>query len=321
MLRKQVERARTTPDLLPRIRKSLAKYGAVISLLQACLLYLRDSLATIKATPLPRALQDPYDLTGKELLKCLPIEVWREKLDRRMDALDELLGVCSADIAQASALTDSIDTLRLHQQLHRIGSNTHVCAEGSASEYKDSVSIRLMVVLIGSVFAWRFFDRTFCLDLKQLEYGPHYGYPHPYTDDAPAADEAADGASAWWQPDLTGTLSASPGVMFVLSLLWAVIICLVLRRIITNLLKGRDTMVRLHPVPLDIEIDDLRYFALYLSSKKLISSRILEMRGRDVKQVEWQEWDRLGEETAGRWGEMQKRWAAPDRRIPTPCPT
>jgi len=89
-----------------------------------------------------------------------------------------------------------------------------------------------------------------------------------------------------------------------------VIICLVLQRIITNLLKGRDTMVRLHPVPLDIEIDDLRYFALYLSSKKLISSRILEMRGRDVKQVEWQEWDRLGEETAGRWGEMKKRWAA-----------
>lgn len=307
-----------------------------------------DLLLGVENTPLPLALQNPWDITGKELLKCLPHDQWRETLELRLQNLNESLTVCSADLEQCRSIADTIDTLRIHKQLSRIGTNTHICSEASKYDYRDAASILMMVLMISSTFAWRLMDRFSGADLKQMEWGPNYGYGHRFYVDSrtdcsspnPTAEagatDATEGESlsyslsdpnvavpsmepceegqlassnskaARWQSDVVAGLSTQAGVLGAVSLLWGTVFCALILWVIRFRNGGNDKMIRLQ-AKLDVPIYHAGYLATYLSSKRLIRSRVMEVSGRDVKMVEWQEHDRHGEETAGRFHENLKR--------------
>lgn len=344
----QIEKARQQQSLLPAIRKELGRYAHAVSLLRSCNNYMADALQTMGNTPLPHALRDPWDITGKELLKCLPHTQWRETLELRLQNLNESLTVCSADLEQCRAITDTIDTLRIHKQLSRIGTYTHICAEASKNDYKDAASILMMVAMVSSTFAWRLMDRFSGADLKQMEWGPNYGYGHRFYSGSPEdcrpsnpiAEDGATGATEdnldsltdrnvdmsteepceegqlasssthsnadRWQSAVVAGLSAHPGVLGAVSLLWAAVFCVLVLWIVRYRNGDNDKMVRLQ-AKLDVPIYHAGYLATYLSSKRLIASRVMEVSGRNVKMVEWQEHDRHGEETAGRFDENLKR--------------
>lgn len=267
--------------MLPAIRKELGRYGHTVALLQSCNNYMAEALQTMKNTPLPHALRDPWDITGKELLKCLPHDKWRDTLELKLDNLNESLTVCCADLDQCTAMTDTIDALRIHKQLGRIGTYTHICAEASKHDYTDAASILLMFLMLGSSFAWRLMDRFSGADLKQMEWGPNYGYGHRFysecgspntmTDsvtttsaidvgtgdvsnadvDASIADPCKQGQSgsshsnaARWQGDAVVTLS-QPGILAAISLLWAAVFCVLLLWFVRFRNSSNDKMVRL----------------------------------------------------------------------------
>lgn len=306
-------------------------------------------LLGVRRTLVPLALRNPWDITGKELLKCLPHEEWRETLLFRLQNLNDSLDVCSADLEQCTAMTDTIDTLRIHKQLGRIGTYTHICAEASKYDYRNAGSILIMGLMISSTFAWRFMDRVSGADLKQMEWGPNHGYGHRFYSAAPEdcsrpsptdggeANAGATGATmdslshvdvdmstvdpceegqldssvsqlnaARWQADVVAGLSARPGVLAAVSLLWAAVFFLIMLWTVRYRSGDDDKMLRLQ-AKLDIPISKPRHLGNFLQQKRIISSRVMDVSGRTMKMVEWQEHDRHGEETAGWFGEHVKR--------------
>ena len=313
LLRDLVEKARKQADLLPAIRRSLGRYGHTVALLQNCCNYMVEALLTIKNKPLPHALRDPWDITGRELLKCLPHIEWREKLELQLQDINESLSVCCADLAQCTMMTDTIDALRVHKQLNRINTLIHTCADGSKDDYKDSASILMMVLMVGSTFAWRAMDRITGADLKQMDWGPQYGYgyrayagPLEEADcgggGAGTAEEGGGGApeaepcevsaqptsdlpteqAERWQYSTIVSLSATPGLLGIVSVLWAAVFCGLMLVFLRRYHRNTDGFVRLNS-KLDLPIKDFRYLAVFLATKKLITSRIEDVSGRDVK--------------------------------------
>jgi hypothetical protein len=109
-----------------------------------------------------------------------------------------------------------------------------------------------------------------------------------------------------WQFRAVVGLSATPGLLGGVSVLWAVVFCCLLLMFLKHYQGANDNFIRIN-TKLDLPIKDFRRLAIFLATKKLITSRVEEVSGRDVKLVEWQEHDRHGEETGGRWGEAKKR--------------
>lgn len=98
-LRDEVESSRREPGPAPQMWLRLSNYGKTVELVGTCLTYMEEALAKIAETPLPLALQDPYDLTGRELLKALPHEEWREVLRVRVHDLQELIGAIAPSLS------------------------------------------------------------------------------------------------------------------------------------------------------------------------------------------------------------------------------
>ncbi len=112
--------------------------------------------------------------------------------------------------------------------------------------------------------------------------------------------------TARWQSGVVTGLSTQAGVLGVVSLMWSTVFCVLILWVIRHRNSGNDKLIRLQ-AKLDVPIYHAGYLATFLSSKRLISSRVMEVSGRNVKMVEWQEHYRHGEETAGRFRENLKR--------------
>ena len=254
-----------------------------------------------QATPLPQALDDPYDLTGRELLKCLPLIEWRTRLEVRVNDLQQRVQVLSSSLEEVRMLAQTIDNNRLHSLLGQIASQSKSLSTSALSEYRNEASLSLMLVLTGAPFAWRVLDRVLGTDFFTMDFGPEYPRCDPqalptteeddyYDSEQPCAltEGAYEPGAGRWQQTVATDLGKSPMLYGGVCVLWATFCSWLLYRVVAWK-RSRGMGMTTVNAQLDLKIRDLRYLAVFLGAKTLQQSRIDEVGGRTVKVVAWAE--------------------------------
>jgi hypothetical protein len=202
-------------------------------------------------------------------------------------------------VAHVRNLARAIDTNRLYSLLHRIRQQSQALAKSSATKYRDGASLTVMLAMIAVSFSWRLLDRFLGVDLFSIDFGPAYprcdlspggGGGEPCTLAEGVPTDGHEPGHGRWQQRLTTSLAGTAGLWGAVCVVWGALGCYLALRAASWRARACQRVVTVHAGELDARTD-LRYLAVYLGAKRLDSSRIESVGGRDVKVVVWHEPD------------------------------
>ena len=270
-VRRAIEQSGMTRDSsrVVDIQRSISRYSRTLVLLAECLQYATDTLESVEKKGLPKALQDPWDITGKELLKCLKWSVWRNGLAERVVDLQQSMDNCERELRCLRQTAEWVNTMQMARGCERIKVDTRTLAYGGAKTEKAMQSLQMMQIMMTSTLAWTMLDRLTGFD-QEVDFGP-------------------ESKASGFQKALADSVVGVPLMNFFLALFVAAALSYSVYRRQKRMAKAAESLVTV-PVQLNVPAD-VDVLKLYLDRKDVTRSRIETHAGRDVKIVRWQEKD------------------------------
>merc|ERR1711998_105348 len=151
--RKIIDRAKTDPTALSRIRYRICQLADHIIALEEILSYLLEALEIIEIPP------EPPEQAGRSLYERLEISGMRSQLLRRTTDLKKNIGGASRTLDVLRELTSAASEQKMFTLNENLNINTNKLIELNESNEKGAACLYLIVLCMASQVAWGMLDR------------------------------------------------------------------------------------------------------------------------------------------------------------------
>jgi len=258
-IRKLIMNYAKDPNHIGRIRARLNVASRDVILLKEVLEYLRESLQQMK---LP---DQPTDHNSRRLLAVLNPKQMLADTTLRCEDLDKLVHGAHHQLMTLQQMTEVINTKQLEDVFKNVETNTKYLVDASAANERASASLEVMQVILAGSFAFDIIDRLSGGTLNIV-------------------------VPNWIDDVFVNTVIRIPGLWWLLNMVWLVLVCSVLLKVMRTLSDQSIGFISLRAkIDRKVDVTKLEAFIHGDKSKKVKVLDTVHETATMCKKVQWTE--------------------------------